>query len=85
MSRDYAEARRWYDQAANAGNARAMVRLAKLYLDGNGVQRDIVEAHTWFARAAEQGHLRAEESLATLRKIMTDSQLKEARTRLGRG
>jgi TPR repeat protein len=85
LARNYEKAYEFWMPVARTGQADAQFFVGGLYLDGNGVQRDIVEAHTWFARAAEQGHLRAEESLATLRKIMTDSQLKEARTRLSRG
>ena len=85
LARNYEKAYEFWMPVARTGQPDAQFFVGGLYLDGNGVKRDLIEAHTWFARAAVQGHLRAEDSLGTLRKIMTDSQLKEARGRLSRG
>lgn len=85
LARNYEKAYEFWMPVARTGQPDAQFFVGGLYLDGNGVKRDLIEAHTWFARAAAQGHLRAEDSLATLRKIMTGSQLREARGRLSRG
>src|ERR1700728_3907230 len=37
---DYAEARRWYEKAAAAGETQAMMQLGFLYGNGNGVPQD---------------------------------------------
>jgi uncharacterized caspase-like protein len=49
--KDYAEARRLYDQAAAAGYAMAMNNIGALYED----RKDYVEAASWYQKAADAG------------------------------
>ena len=55
-SKDYAEARKWYEKAAAAGNAFAMNGLGLIYLNGYGVALDYVEARKWYEKAAATGN-----------------------------
>jgi hypothetical protein len=66
VKRSYAEAAKWYRQAADQGHAGAQAALAELYEAGQGVPFDPAEAAKWFRRAAEQGHAVAQYSLAVL-------------------
>lgn len=54
---DPASAASWYERAAAAGNADAMVNLAGLYRNGRGVARDPAKAVVWLERAVEQDGL----------------------------
>jgi tetratricopeptide (TPR) repeat protein len=53
--KDYAEARRLYEQAATAGYAMAMNNIGALYEGGNGVPVNYVEAARWYGKAAAAG------------------------------
>jgi hypothetical protein len=53
--KDYAEARRLYEQAAAAGYAMAMNNIGALYEGGNGVPVNYVEAARWYAKATAAG------------------------------
>ncbi len=64
--RDFAEAARWLRRAAEAGHREAQYFLARLLLDGRGVDANEDEAKTWFAQAAAQGHGRAQRFLRVL-------------------
>ena len=44
VTKDYAEAKRWYEKAAAAGNSTAMSNLGNLYDAGNGVSTRAVVA-----------------------------------------
>jgi uncharacterized protein len=50
-----AEAKRWFEKAAAAGEPSAMFRLGLLYGNGNGVKQDYAEAKRWFEKAAAAG------------------------------
>ena len=63
---DYAEARKWYEKAAAAGNANAMNNLGDLYFNGNGVPEDYAEARKWYEKAAAAGN---EVAKANLKKL----------------
>ena len=45
----------YFRYAAELGNAEAQHRLARLYMDAQGVEQDYVEAIYWLLRAAHQG------------------------------
>ena len=60
VSKDYAEAVKWYRQAAEQGNAEAQIRLGDFYRDGQGVSQDSAEAVKWYRQAAEQGNAEAQ-------------------------
>ena len=50
---DYAKALEWYEKAAAAGNADAMVNLGALYANGQGVTQDYAKALDWSSKAEE--------------------------------
>ncbi len=66
VTRDPAEAARYYQMAADAGDRRAAFKLAELYAEGNGVERDLDAARLWYALALEKGLEQAGETLAEL-------------------
>lgn len=55
VAQDYAEARKSYQKAADAGNLTAMANLAWLYANGLGVAQDYAEARKWYQEAADAG------------------------------
>lgn len=63
VSKDYAEAVKWYRKAAEQGNAEAQYNLALCYAKGEGVPRNMTEAVKWFKKAGEQGIARAQYNL----------------------
>ena len=65
-SRDYAEAAKWWQQAAEKGHARAQNGLGVLYRDGDLGKPDKKRAVYWFKRSAENGYAFAMYSLAML-------------------
>ena len=64
VTRDYAEAMRWYLMAANQGNALAQDNIGDLYANGLGVPRDLGQARQWWRKAAAGGNDDAKKSLA---------------------
>ena len=63
---DYVEARKWYVQAAYAGNARGQTSLGLMYKFGIGTETNYSEAFTWFQKAAEQGYPQGQVLLGTM-------------------
>ena len=63
VSRDYAEAVKWYRKAAEQGSADALCNLGYCYefgcYDFEGVSPNITEAVKWYRKAVEQGSARA--------------------------
>ena len=55
VSRNDAEAIRWYRKAADQDHALAQFRLGDLYSNGEGSSRDEIEAAKWYRSAADQG------------------------------
>ena len=53
--KDYAEARRLYEQAAAAGYAMAYNNIGALYEGGNGTPVNYVEAARWYQKAVDAG------------------------------
>ena len=49
-----------YRNAAEAGDAAAQCRLARVYETGNGVEQDDAEAFKWYSRSAAQGYAHAQ-------------------------
>jgi TPR repeat protein len=60
VSRDVAEALRWFQKAADQGYVDAMTELGGMYAAGQGTPRDCAAAQRWFARAAERGSRQAQ-------------------------
>lgn len=65
-TRDFAEARRWFQSAADEGLPGAMHNLGVLYLRGHGTTPDPARAAEWFTKAAELGDADAQFYLARL-------------------
>ena len=61
---DYAEAVKYYRQAAEKGHAAAQQDLGYCYGTGKGVQTDYNEAFKWYKLAAEQGNKYSQSNLA---------------------
>lgn len=60
--RNLAQARHWWQVAADGGNADAQRHLGELYLEGHQVQ----QAEPWLRKAADRGDLRAHDDLVQL-------------------
>lgn len=74
VTKDEAEAARWYRSAAEQGHIGAQFNLGVIYEDGRGVKRDDAEAARWYRKAADQGHADAMNQLAwTLATSRNDS------------
>ena len=66
IEQNYEEAFKWYEKAAEQGDADAQCMLGKLYYGGEGVEKNSREAFKWIEKAAEQGHADAQCSLGLL-------------------
>jgi TPR repeat protein len=66
-NQDYAQAARWYAQAAAQNHTLAQLNLAQLYAQGQGVSRDVVKSLMWMTRAAELGDAGAQYRLGMRR------------------
>lgn len=62
---DHAAACRWFEQAAEQGDAQAQFALARLHALGAGCPRDQDKALHWLQRAAEQEHAAAQYHLGS--------------------
>ena len=76
---DLVNAARWYQRAADLGNAIAQLNLGEMYMLGLGVARDTVQAHLWLSLAARQSRDWARERRDELAKEMTPEQLDHAK------
>ena len=86
--RDFAKAATWLKLAALKNEAEAQYFLARLYLDGNGVEKDRAEAMVWFYRAGAQGHAPSQRFLYLLKQAETPDRglaLRELRRQLSAG
>ena len=63
---------------AEAGEAKAMLALGRLYVQGLGVPQNYVQAHMWFNLAASRGEATAVAERNTLAEQMTEQQIAEA-------
>jgi TPR repeat protein len=63
VTKDGAQALKWYRRAADKGNADGQTGLGNLYANGIAVKKDETEALLWFKKAADQGHARAQNAL----------------------
>lgn len=86
--RDFAQAAEWLKRAAQQNEAEAQYFLARLLLDGHGVERDRAEAMLWFYRAGTQGHAPAQRFLYLLKQAETPDRelaLRDLRRQLSAG
>ena len=61
---DYGAALKWYEKAAQKGDAVAQVTVGSMYHNGQGVKQNFAIARQWFEKAAQQGHPGAQYILA---------------------
>jgi TPR repeat protein len=66
VSRDYAEAARWYRRAAADGNPQAQATLGDMYYYGRNLPQDFVAAVRWWQFAADQGVALAQLNLSVM-------------------
>ncbi len=66
VTKDYAEALKWYRKAANQGHSLAQYDIGSMYYNGEGVNKDVAEALNWYQKAADQGNSLAIYRLKTL-------------------
>ena len=81
FTQDFAEARRWYQRAANLGHGRSQANLGVMYYNGDGVPKSYVEAHVWFTLALAAGFDDAAKYRSLIEDVMTAEQIEEARKR----
>ena len=55
IERDYKQAARWYERAAEQGDEGSAYIVASLYERGEGVAQDRMRAYYWYSRAAANG------------------------------
>ena len=63
VGQDFKEAVKWYQKAADQGDAEAQYSLGSHYDEGQGVEQDSKEAVKWYQKAADQGHAEAQSNL----------------------
>src|SRR5271157_1921119 len=63
-AQDYEKAKEGYEEAAAAGDAKAMTSLGYLYDVGRGVPQDYQMAREWYEKAAAAGNATAMNNLA---------------------
>ena len=61
--KDLKQAIRWYERAADQGEAMAMFNLGNLYRKGYGVSQDESKARALFRRAVDRGNRQAKQVL----------------------
>ena len=66
VSKNEAEAMKWYRLAADQGEAVAQINLGRMYADGRGVPENDTEAVKWFRLAADQGVADAQFNLGVM-------------------
>jgi hypothetical protein len=55
VAQDFAEARKWFQLAADRGEIKAQTNLGALYATGRGVSQSYAEATKWYGLAAKHG------------------------------
>lgn len=68
VTKDDAQAAKWYRKAAEQGNAWGEFQLGWCYRDGKGVAKDNAEAVMWWRASAEHGNVDAQTLLSSLPK-----------------
>jgi len=53
VNKDEAQAAKWYQKAAEAGNTKAQFYLGRLYEEGLGIAKDEARAMQWYLKAAQ--------------------------------
>ena len=63
LNKDHSQAAAFYRMAAEKGDAYGQYKLARMYADGDGVEKDGALAFYWFRKSAEQGEMFGQEGL----------------------
>lgn len=63
VTKDYAEAFKWFSKSADQNNLDAESSLGECYQFGEGVTKDDAEAVKWYRKSAEQGYSEAQWNL----------------------
>ena len=66
VPKNYGEAMRWYERAAEGGNAQAQFYLGVMLENGVRGEPDAKAAAGWYLKTAEQGHLEAQSRIAEM-------------------
>jgi TPR repeat protein len=66
VEQDFKEAFKWYQKAADQGDAIAQHNLGQMYHQGQGVEQDFKEAVKWYQKAADQGYAKAQSNLGVM-------------------
>ncbi len=66
VTKDYAQAAKWYQKSADAGNDGGMVNLGVSYYNGTGITKDTTLAISWLKKAAAMGNQKAKDNLKKL-------------------
>ncbi len=66
VERNFSEALKWFQKAAEQGIAESQFSLGLAYLKGDGINQNLNEAAKWYQMAAEQGFARAQNGLAEM-------------------
>ena len=74
----HSEALREWQASANAGDAKAMLALGRLYMQGLGAPQNYVKAHLWFNLAASRGEAEAVKERDALAARMSAEKVAEA-------
>ena len=74
----HSEALREWQASANNGDAKAMLALGRLYMQGLGVPQNYVQAHMWFSLAASRFEAEAVKERDALAARMSAEQVAEA-------
>ena len=74
----HSEALREWQAAANSGDAKAMLALGRLYVQGLGAPQNYVQAHMWFSLAASRFDAEAVKERDALAVRMSPEQVAEA-------
>ena len=74
----HGEALREWQASANAGDAKAMLALGRLYVQGLGVPQNYVQAHMWFSLAASRFEAEAVKERDALEARMAPEKVAEA-------
>jgi TPR repeat protein len=82
LEKDISRATKFYRQAAELGNALAMLRLGQIYATGENGPVDRSEAFVWFVRAAIGGIQGALGEAAKLRATMDKQELEKTNKKL---
>jgi TPR repeat protein len=64
--KDYKQALKWFERAANDGNAAAYKSLGDMYYEGLGIPKSYQDAFVWYAKAAMKDNLDAQSRLAII-------------------